>query len=128
METNKKLQNNLPMSAITGEFRQQVLDILHTAKHEYQMDLPFVKYRIVEDESDHKAIGVGGKRKGKAEIRINEKVFGTDKFVPVVLHELAHACWNQEHVEGCPLMGPVYTSISDAKAWELFDMYYKGEK
>lgn len=126
METKDKLKKNLPMSAKTGEFRQQVLDIIHTAKYEYGMKLPMVKYRLVEDESYvHTAMGVGGAPKGKPEIRISEKYFNTDAFVPLVLHELAHACWGQQHVEGCPLMGPTYKGIKEAEAWELFDLYYK---
>lgn len=121
-----KLKNHLPMSAKTGDFRQQVLAIIHKAKYEHNMKLPMVKYRISADESWHQAMGVGGRSKGKAEIRINEKYFDTDRFLLVVLHELAHACWGQEHIEGCPLMSPTYLgNITDEKAWELFDMYYK---
>ena len=129
METKNKLKNNLPMSAKTGEFRQQVLDIIHKAKYEYGMKLPMVKYRIAHDESYiHPVMGVGGAPKGKAGIRISEKWFNTDAFVPLVLHELAHACWGQEHVEGCPLMNPSMnnnTMPSEQEAWELFDLYYK---
>lgn len=127
METKDKLKKNLPMSAKTGEFRQQVLDIIHTAKYEYGMKLPMVKYRLVEDESYiHPAMGVGGiTKKGQSEIRISEKWFNTDAFVPLVLHELAHACWGQEHVDDCPLMSPTFKPISEEEAWELFDLYYK---
>ena len=126
METKDKLKNNLPMSAKTGEFRQKVLDIIHTAKYDYNMELPMVKYRLVEDESYmHPTMGVGGAPKGKAEIRISEKWFNTDEFVPLVLHELAHACWGQKHVEGCPLMNPTCNKVSEEEAWELFDLYYK---
>ena len=127
MENKDKLKKNLPMSAKTGEFRQQVLDIIHTAKYEYGMKLPMVRYRLVEDESYiHPAMGIGGiTKKGQSEIRISEKYFDTDKFVPLVLHELAHACWGQEHVDDCPLMSPTYEHISEEEAWELFDLYYK---
>lgn len=127
METKDKLKKNLPMSAKTGEFRQQVLDIIHTAKYEYGMKLPMVKYRLVEDESYiHPTMGVGGiTKKGQSHIRISEKYFNTDKFVPLVLHELAHACWGQQHVDDCPLMSPTFKPISEEEAWELFDLYYK---
>ena len=127
METKDKLKNNLPMSAKTGEFRQKVLEIIHKAKYEYNMKLPMVKYRLVEDESYiHPSMGVGGiTKKGQSHIRISEKYFNTDAFVPLVLHELAHACWRQEHVEGCPLMGTTYKGILEQEAWELFDLYYK---
>ena len=126
MENKDKLKNNLPMSAKTGEFRQQVLKIIHKAKYHYNMELPMVKYRLAHDESYiHPAMGFGGRTKGKSEIRISEKYFNTDAFVPLVLHELAHACWGQKHVEGCPLMGPKYKGIKEAEAWDLFDLYYK---
>ena len=126
MENIDKLKNNLPMSAKTGEFRQQVLEIIHKAKYDYNMELPMVKYRLAHDESYiHPSIGLGGRTKGKSEIRISEKCFNTDKFVPVVLHELAHACWGQEHVDGCPLMDPIISKVTEQEAWDLFDLYYK---
>lgn len=127
MDTKDQLKNNLPMSAKTGEFRQQVLEIIHKAKYEYNMQLPMVKYRLAEDESYiHPTMGVGGRtKKGQSHIRISERYFNTDKFVPLVLHELAHACWGQEHVDDCPLMNPIYKHISEEEAWELFDLYYK---
>ena len=58
-------------------------------------------------------------------IFITEKAINRADMVAIVLHEILHAVYAIEHVDGCKLMSASVIGCTDAEAYELFQQYAK---
>lgn len=106
---NKRMNNDV------YKLRRQVINIIYRVKR-LVPDLPRIEVRVCEDHEKYAGVAIMGKR----QIFISESFVAS---VPVVLHEILHAVYGQEHVEGCPLMDRYCASTDERIAFDLFVMY-----
>lgn len=91
-----KILNNKEMNNETYLLRKKVIELIYEAKKLFP-ELPRITVRVAEN--DKKILGAG---------RIGHNIIWiTESFVAsraVVFHEILHASFAVEHVQGCPLM------------------------
>lgn len=113
-----RLLNNKKMSPQVYSLRRKVIELIYEANKLIQ--LPRIEVRVCEP---HLTIA-GVARMGQRIIWINENYVASKA---VVFHEILHAVYSVEHVNDCPLMGPVLSkTISDEQCNQLFLKYAKG--
>lgn len=101
--------------------RKEVMAIIYEAKKHFP-NAPRVEVKIC-DKHD-KILGLGWVNKSTV-IAINEDLKG-DTLVHVVLHELIHTWFKEEHNEKCPLMKEyVYGDENIEESWKAFKKYAK---
>ena len=116
MKLETKLLKNKTMNKDTYKIRRQVIELIYQAKR-LVPELPRIEVRIAENSK--RTLGVG--RMGQRIIWITERS-AADK--STVFHEILHAVYSTEHVEGCPLMDAVeQPKVSDHIYDELFQAY-----
>ena len=109
---------NLRMSSEVYRLRREVIALIHEAKR--LAPLPRIEVRVAENHAS--TLGVA--RMGQNIIWITERMVASR---PVVFHEILHAVYSTDHVEGCPLMSPYSSGELDAETCnELFKKYAKG--
>jgi hypothetical protein len=111
---------NKEMNFEVYALRRKVIELIYEAKQTVP-NLPRIEVRITE-ESDRvngvarvggKAIWIPSNSAGRTEDQLRRTVF----------HEICHAAFGADHVEGCPLMAPVYQDISKKTAHMLLKKY-----
>ncbi len=109
--TNKK------MSPEVYRLRREVIALIHEAKK--LADLPRITVRVADNH--RKILGVAAMNQNI--IWITEESVASRA---VVFHEILHAVYGQQHVEGCPLMAPAISKDLDQKTCNrLFVKYAK---
>lgn len=95
----------LPIDDKLRKQRERVIKALYEAKKVLNMDLPWVKVRIVEFEKSS-TLGLCFIDKNYITISKDLENWSEDYLKLVVWHELAHAYFNAPHDKTCPLMHP----------------------
>jgi hypothetical protein len=110
----KKTEKILEMNDLLFIQRKRVIAILYEARSILKMNLPRIKVRIVEFEKRKNEIVLGRCFINKDYITISKDITNwSDDFLrSVVWHELAHAFFNAQHDETCPLMHPTQLDLS----------------
>jgi hypothetical protein len=109
---------NKTMNADVYALRREVIALVYQAKALLPAGwLPRITVRITDD---HDRL-LGCAEVGKCVIWITESYVASRH---VVFHEILHAAFGQQHVAGCPLMGPTKkTTPDDATLDSLFIGY-----
>jgi len=105
----KKMNNDV------YSLRREVINIIYRAKR-LVPSLPRIEVRVCDNSERYSAFAVMGQC----------KIFVSENYVAAlrtVYHEILHAVYRVPHVDGCPLMGPVYCEIGEEEADKLFVMY-----
>jgi len=118
--TKSKNHTNHKMNNDTYALRRKVMDVIYSAKTIAK--LPRIDVRIT-NAVDANTLG-SAYIKGNS-IFITEKAIRRKDMTAIVLHEILHAVFGQEHVDSCPLMDAVASDCSDVKAFQLFKKYAK---
>lgn len=113
---------NLDMNKQVYKLRRNVMELIYEAKAVVPT-LPRISVRITE--KDYTINGVGRMNDCIIWIPANSAGRTKDQLRRTVFHEILHAAYGVEHVDGCKLMGPVYNNISKQDAEKLFAKYAK---
>ena len=112
-----ELLKNKEMSAEVYALRREVINLIHEAKK--LVDLPRIEVRV----TDRHRIILGAAKMSQNVIWITEETVASRA---VVFHEILHAVFGQEHIEGCPLMAANIDPNLDSKTCDrLFLKYAK---
>ena len=99
----KKIKN-FEMNADVYKLRRQVIELIYEAKRG-GVNLPRISVRIGEQKSKHKNVLGCAKMNGNQMWITKDAIdLGIDALRNVVFHEIAHAVFNVQHDESCPLM------------------------
>ena len=113
---------NLDMNEDVYALRRAVIDLIYEAK-ETLPDLPRIEVRITVDSD--KLNGVARMSEKMIWIPANSAKRSRNELRRTVFHEICHAVFGTEHVNGCALMGPVYKDIDKRVAHRLLLKYAK---
>ena len=99
----KKIKN-FKMNDEVYKLRRQVIELIYEAKRG-GLNLPRISVRVGEQTAKHKNILGCAKMNGNQMWITKEAIdLGMDTLRNVVFHEIAHAVFNVDHDEKCPLM------------------------
>jgi len=99
----KKIKN-FEMNADVYKLRRQVIELIYEAKRG-KVNLPRISVRIGEQKPKHKNVLGCAKMNGNQMWITKDAIdLGIDALRNVVFHEIAHAVFNVQHDESCPLM------------------------
>ena len=99
----KKIKN-FEMNADVYKLRRQVIELIYEAKRG-GVNLPRISVRIGEQKLNHKNVLGCAKMNGNQMWITKDAIdLGIDALRNVVFHEIAHAVFNVQHDESCPLM------------------------
>ena len=99
----KKIKN-FEMNSDVYKLRRQVIELIYEAKRG-GVNLPRISVRIGEQKLKHKnVLGVATMSGNQMWITKDAIDLGIDALRNVVFHEIAHAVFNVQHDESCPLM------------------------
>ena len=99
----KKIKN-FEMNADVYKLRRQVIELIYEAKRG-GVNLPRISVRIGEQKPKHKNVLGCAKMNGNQMWITKDAIdLGIDALRNVVFHEIAHAVFNVQHDESCPLM------------------------
>lgn len=113
-DTTAKLTNK-KMSPEVYRLRRQVIDLIYEANK--LVALPRIDVRVTDR---HQMILGVAEMKGNI-IWITEETVASRS---VVFHEILHAVYGQEHVEGCPLMAPAISKNLDRQTCDSLFLKY----
>lgn len=111
---------NLGMNAGVYKVRRNVINLIYELK-EIVPNLPRIQVRITED--NHKWNGVATMNGCEIWVPCSSAMRSHEQLRRTVYHEVLHAAYGIEHVEGCKLMGPVWNKITKKEAQDLFKYY-----
>ena len=114
------------MSDEVYKLRTQVINLIREAKRG-GAKLPWIAVRVGEQTARHKHILGCATMKGNEMWITKEAIdLGIDTLRNVVFHEIAHAVFNINHDEKCPLMqAKLDTILSKENCIEHFTKYHK---
>jgi|TARA_Y100000034_G_C6559365_1_gene241994 hypothetical protein len=99
----KKIKN-FKMNDAVYKLRRQVIELIYEAKRG-GVNLPRIEVRIGEQKAKYKnLLGCATMNGNQMWITKDAIDLGTDALRNVVFHEIAHAVFNIDHDEKCPLM------------------------
>ena len=99
----KKIKN-FEMNSDVYKLRRQVIELIYEAKRG-GVNLPRISVRIGEQKLKNKnVLGVATMNGNQMWITKDAIDLGIDALRNVVFHEIAHAVFNVQHDESCPLM------------------------
>ena len=110
-----KLLKNKEMNSEVYKTRREVIKLVYEAK-KLVPNLPRITVRIAENHHRTNAVG----RMGGNIIWVTERFAAKKR---TVFHEICHAAFAQEHINGCPLMGPYFQEVESKKIDKLFIKY-----
>jgi len=120
---NKKMDND------TYALRKQVMNYIYRASKVVGEKLPRVDVRITEKTTPEVLRSLGLARMRDNIIWIPEDTLFkyNEHLHEVVFHELAHAIFGTDHIDGCPLMSPAISSkpTPEKVVDKLFKKYYE---
>ena len=110
------------MSDDTYKLRRKAMKFIYEAKALYP-SLPRITIRIVDNVQCTDPV-LGSAYLGSNTIAITAEVTNRKDLKRTVFHEILHAVFSQQHVEGCSLMDPITNiEISPAELDRLFLKY-----
>jgi len=108
------------MNPATYALRRAVMQYVYEAKHLLGGNMPRVDVRIT-DAHDSNVLGAAYMKGNSIFIPANTVV--RPDLRDIVFHELCHAVFGTEHVNGCPLMNPSVMKASHKEVTQLFLKY-----
>ena len=123
MRMNSSRSTNREMNSDTYRLRRQVMSFIYEAKRLLNGNLPRINIRIT-DVHDHRVLGEAAMSDNK--IWIPASTVDRSDLRSIVFHEILHASFGIEHVDGCLLMDPIVQHPSRKVTDELFLQYSKG--
>lgn len=121
--TKCSYHKNLDMNKNTYALRKMVIDFIYEAKQMIPT-LPRIEVRIT-DCNRHEVLGTA--RMNDCVIWIPASTLKRPKndIRQIVFHEILHAAYGVDHVDSCPLMGPLFVKLDKTTTNKLFLKYVR---